>query len=149
VIGQRTAYAYTNEVTTDSLLELAEVVRQAATENAHQTDINLCKKNARVDLPVRRDPDHVDTSQKTGMVLQANKAARGSIDASDRLVTYRENRQHVIIASSDGFIAEDERMYLTALVHVVVSRGDVVQTDTKRSAASQAGNSLMQALSRR
>jgi TldD protein len=129
VIGQRTAYAYTNEVTTDSLLELAEVVRQTAAEHSHQTDINLCKKNARVDLPVRRDPDHVDTSQKTGMVLQANKAARG-FDRCIRqvLVTYRENRQHVIIASSDGFIAEDERMYLTALVHVVVSRGDVVQT---------------------
>ena len=129
VFGQRTAYAYTNEVTTDSLLELAGIVRQAAAENSQHTDINLCKKNARIDLSIRRDPDRMDASQKAGMVLQANKAARAFNRCIRQvLVTYRENRQRVIIASSDGCIAEDERMYLTALVHVVASQGDVVQT---------------------
>ena len=41
---------------------------------------------------------------------------------------YRENRQQVLIANSDGVLAEDERLYLTAFVQVVASDGDVVQT---------------------
>ena len=129
VFGQRTAYAYTNEITTESLLELAGAVMQAAAGSAHYGDINLCRRTAHTVFPIRRDPDQIDTSRKTDMVLQANKAARG-IDKSIRQVqvTYRENRQRVLVASSDGCIAEDERMYLTALVHVVAARDDVVQT---------------------
>ena len=44
------------------------------------------------------------------------------------MVTYRENRQQVLIANSEGVVAEDERVYLTALVHVVAADGNVVQT---------------------
>jgi TldD protein len=44
------------------------------------------------------------------------------------MVVYRENRQKVLIAHSGGVAAEDERMYLTALVHVVAADGDVIQT---------------------
>jgi TldD protein len=122
-------YAYTNVLTTDSLLELADAVRQAGTGAAHGSVINFSKKISGVDLAVKLRPEAVDTSRKTMMVLDANRSAR-MFDPSIRqvLVTYRENRQHVIIANSDGFIAEDERMYLTALVHVVAARGDVVQT---------------------
>jgi len=63
------------------------------------------------------------------MVLQANRVAR-SFDPRIRqaMVTYRENRQQVLIANSDGELVEDERMYLTALVQVVAADGDVVQT---------------------
>jgi TldD protein len=129
VFGQRTAYAYTNEVTTTSLLELADAVRQAATQGRSHAVIELVKKKPNAVLPLQKDPEGVETSQKVEMVLRANKTSR-AFDSriKQALVTYRENRQQVIIANSDGFIAEDERMYLTALVHVVAAQGDVVQT---------------------
>jgi TldD protein len=44
------------------------------------------------------------------------------------MVTYRESRQQVVIANSDGAMVEDDRLYLTALVHVVAADGDVIQT---------------------
>ena len=129
IFGQRTAYAYTNELTTASLLEVADAVRQAATGEIHRSNINLIRKKPRMDQPVMKAPENVETSWKAGMVLQANRIAR-SFDPRIRqaMVTYRENRQTVIIANSDGELAEDERMYLTALVHVVAADGDVVQT---------------------
>lgn len=129
IFGLHTAYAYTNELTTASLLELADAVRQAAAGEIHRANINLVRKNPRVDLPVTKAPENVETSWKVGMVLQANRVAR-SFDPRIRqaMVTYRENRQQVLIANSDGELAEDERMYLTALVHVVAADGDVVQT---------------------
>jgi TldD protein len=129
VFGRRTAYAYTNDVTTDSLLELADAVRQAGMSERHQLVTDLSKKTSGIDLAVKQHPETMDTSRKTMMVLDANKAAR-MFDPNIRqvLVTYRENRQQVLIANSDGFIAEDDRMYLTALVHVVAARGEIVQT---------------------
>lgn len=129
IFGLRTAYAYTNELTTASLLELADAVRQAAAGEIHRANINLVRKNPRVDLPVTKAPENVETSWKVGMVLQANRVAR-SFDPRIRqaMVTYRENRQQVLIANSDGELVEDERMYLTALVQVVAADGDVVQT---------------------
>jgi len=129
VFGKRTAYAYTNDITIGALLEMADAVRQAASGDAHQRTINLCRKQPRFDLPIKKAPEQVDASHKAGMVLKANAAAR-SYDPRIRqaMVAYRENRQQVLIANSNGFLAEDERMYLTAVVHVVAADGDVVQT---------------------
>lgn len=129
IVGQRTAYAYTNELTTGSLLEIADAVRQAATGDIHQPTATLIKANPRVDLPVRQAPEGVDASRKVAMMLQANRVAR-SFDPRIRqaMVSYRENRQRVLMANSDGVLAEDERMYLTALVHVVAADGEIVQT---------------------
>ncbi|MFA5073529.1 MAG: TldD/PmbA family protein [Nitrospirota bacterium] len=129
VADYRTAYAYTNHLAMESLLELAEAVRQT-TNNGHQhRDINLIRKKNTGNSCIRRDPADVDTTSKTAMVLEANRIAR-SIDRRIRqvLVVYRENRQKVLIANSDGFLAEDDRMYLTALVQVVAADADVIQT---------------------
>jgi len=129
IFGQRTAYAYTNELTTASLLEVADAVRQAATGEMHHANINLIRKQSRFDQAVIKAPETVETAWKVEMLLEANRIAR-SFDPRIRqaMVTYRENRQKVLIANSDGELAEDERMYLTALVHVVAADGDVVQT---------------------
>jgi TldD protein len=129
VFGLRTAYAYTNELSTKALLETADAVRQAASGGSFVSVINLCAKKPPVDFVISRSPGEVETARKVEMVLQANRAAR-SFDPRIRqaLVSFREHRQQVLIATSDGCIAEDERLYLTALVHVVAAEGDVVQT---------------------
>ena len=129
VHGQHTAYAYTNEISTDALMGIADAVRQAASGGAPRAEISLVRKKAGIDLPVLKAPEDVDAAGKAGMVLRADSAAR-AVDPRIRqvMVNYRENRQRVLIANSDGFITEDERMYLTALVHVVAADGTVVQT---------------------
>ena len=129
IFGQRTAYAYTNELTTESLLEIADAVRQAASNGSPGRDIRLIKKKPRTNFSVEKDPADGTTAGKVALVLNANKIAT-SADKRIRqaLVSYREHRQRILIANSDGFIAEDERNYLTALVHVVAADGAVVQT---------------------
>ncbi len=129
IFGQRTAYAYTNELTTESLLEIADAVRQAASKGARGAVVDLTRKRPRRDFSVLTNPRDVETSRKVDIVLNANKIAT-SIDRRIRqaLVTYREQCQQVLIANSDGVLAEDERNYLTALVHVVAADGTVVQT---------------------
>ncbi len=132
LFGRRTAYAYSNEVTTSSLLELADAVSQASAGSGGQAGpqvINLSKKKPVVDFVIRRAPETTATARKVALVNSANTAAR-AVDPRIRqvLATYRENRQQVIIVNSEGFIAEDDRRYLTAMVHVVATDGDVIQT---------------------
>jgi TldD protein len=130
IFGARTAYAYTNELTTGSLLEIANAVRQAATTSGpHSTMINLTRARPRIDLPVGKAPEAMPVYGKVAMVLRADSLAR-AVDSRVRqaLVVYRENRQHVLIAHSGGGLVEDERMYLTAMVQVVAADGERVQT---------------------
>jgi TldD protein len=129
IFGHRTAYAYTNDLTTASLLELADAVRQAARGGTVVSDISMSRIKPLVDYRIIKEPEGIDAARKAEMVLKADRIAR-SFDRRIRqaLVTYREHRQKVTIASSDGRISEDERLYLTALVHVVAADEDVVQT---------------------
>jgi len=129
IFGQRTAYAYTNELTTESLLEIADAVRQAAIQGSPREVLNLRRIKPRTNYSIIKAPRDVETAQKVEIVLRANRIAT----TSDRhirqaLVSYREHFQQILIANSDGFLAEDERTYLTALVHVIASDGNVVQT---------------------
>lgn len=128
--GHRTAYAYTNELTTAALLELADAVSLSAGRDAGaETLLNLVRRRPSVQFSVRRSPDDVSRDEKAAMVIRANRIAR-SADPRIRqvTVTYREARQQVLIADSTGFIAEDDRRYLTAAVHVVAAGNSVVQT---------------------
>lgn len=130
VFSGRSAYAYTNELSQGSLERLADAVSQAGSGGERDTAvIDLTKKRPRHDFIIKKDPSVEWTDGKVGIVRSANAAAR-SVDPRIRQVTisYRENRQAVLIANSDGFIAEDERIYLTALAHVVAMDRGVIQT---------------------
>jgi TldD protein len=130
LFGQHTAYAYTNDLTTSALLDLADAVSHAAVSGSSRSStIDLCKIKPKVDYKVVKKPETVNMDYKVHMVLNADRIAR-MLDRRIRqaLVTYREHRQQVTIVSSEGRIAEDDRLYLTALVHVVAADGDVVQT---------------------
>lgn len=132
VFGNRTTYAYTNELSRDSLLDLADAVSQAVDGRIspeQHIGMNLSRKNPKGDFVIQKTPDRVQTVHKVALVERANRMA-GSVDRRIRqvMVVYRENRQQTTVAHSDGFIAEDDRVYLTALVQVVAAEGENVQT---------------------
>jgi len=129
IFGHRTAYAYTNELTTESLLEIADAVRHAASQGSPRKILTLKKNKPRTSFSIVKAPRDVDTAQKVEVVLRANRIATTSDHhIRQALVSYREHFQHILIVNSDGLLAEDERTYLTAIVHVVASDGNVVQT---------------------
>ena len=134
IIGMRTAYAYTNELTNDALLEVADAVRQAATSGQPvHAAINLSRRRPHVDFGIKKAPESTPVSDKVAMVLRADSAAR-AVDNRIRqaMVVYREHRQQVLIAHSGGGLTEDERMFLTAMAQVVASDGERFQTGYPR-----------------
>jgi TldD protein len=132
IAGFRTAYAFTNELTTSSLLELADAVSSAvaAREGTHPLSLNLARAYPGAASAIRIPPDSVSIERKVSLVSRANRVARtGDSRIRQVLASYRENRQQVLIANSEGLMREDERNYLTALVHVVAAEeGGTVQT---------------------
>ncbi len=135
VFDGRTAYAYGNDFSESSLLDLADTVSKAAKEKRSESTctedvtINLKKVMPSVDFKIKLDPRDVDIQKKILLVENANKVARGvSRKIKQVSVAYRDSIQNVYIATSEGTITEDERIYTLALVNVVVAEGNILQT---------------------
>jgi len=131
-LRKRTAYAYTNELTTSSLLGLAEGMSRSVSgrEGSGERTIGLHGTSpAGNGSFVKQPPGKVAMDRKADIVKRANHVARNFDPRVHQvLVTYRENCQEVLIATSSGDVFEDTRSYLTAMVQVVASAGGTVQT---------------------
>lgn len=131
----RSAYAYSNDFSEDSLLNLAETVSKASKEKRSESTrtedvaINLKKVSPHVDFKIKLNPQAVDIERKILLVENANKIARAVNQKIKQVsVTYKDSIQNVYIATSEGTITEDERIYTLALINVVAAEGDILQT---------------------
>jgi TldD protein len=132
ISGKRTTYAYTNELTTSSLLELAEAMSRSVSVRQSSGERSIAFLGTPIGGNgsfVKQPPEKVSTDKKAFMVKRANHIAR-NFDPRVRQVqvTYREHCQEILIATSAGEVIEDTRQYLTAMVHIVASDGVTVQT---------------------
>ncbi|GBE40434.1 protease TldD [bacterium BMS3Bbin09] len=130
VFGDRSSYAYSNDFSESSLLDLADAVSRAVREEkGGSPEINLSSVRPSVDFKIKYDPREVDIRKKLQLVENANRAAKDHSSLIKQVsVTYRDSVQNVCIASSDGTIAEDERIHTLALIHVIAADGDILQT---------------------
>ncbi|MBI5098221.1 MAG: TldD/PmbA family protein [Nitrospirae bacterium] len=130
IFGDKSAYAYSNDFSEDSLINIARAVSSAVKEK-RERDIVLDLRSVRpsVDFTIKYNPQDVEIEKKILLLENANKAAKGiSPKIKQVSVIYRDSVQNICIAASDGTIAEDERIYTLALIQVVASEGGNLQT---------------------
>ena len=127
LVGERTFYAHTNEVSADGLMALAKRVSDGVSAERHDGTKKFAP--ARFEAAVKVAPWDVPVSEKLDKVLSANEAARAS-DKRVRqvLVRYGDSFSEVTIANSSGGFWEDQRVQTLFLVHVVAAEGDLIQT---------------------
>ncbi len=143
--GDMTAYAYTNDLGKESLLEIARTVgRTIKTTDRKEYNFDLRKVKPVVDFSFPERPDKVETSRKAEMVESADKATRqvNSELIKQVMVGYGDVIQQVTIANSAGDYVEDERIRTRFLVHAVAGDGAVIQTGYE-AAGSLAGFDLL------
>lgn len=130
IFGYKSAYAFSNDFSEGSLLSIADAVSMAVRENrTNETVIDLRKVRPTVDFRIKYRPDDIQMDRKIALVENANKIAKGvSSHIKQVSVIYRDSVQNICIASSNGKIAEDERIYTLAVIHVVAAEGGVLQT---------------------
>ena len=130
VYGDKSAFAYSNDFSEDSLLDIAGTVGRAVKEGKEAAaTFDLTRVRPSVDFKIKYNPETVEMKKKIALVENANRAAKGiSSKIKQVSVIYRDSLQNVCIATSDGIIAEDERIYSLALIQVIAAEGDVLQT---------------------
>ena len=129
IVGEATAYAYTNDLSLEGLKNAATTAAAAARGNNPPIVIDLCRRNPSFDLPILVRPETVAVADKVAVVEQANRAARKA-DARVRqvIVSYRDVTQKIIIANSAGVWVEDERIRTNLSMNVIAMEDGKIQT---------------------
>jgi TldD protein len=125
----KTAYAYSNDLSRESLIRAAREVGRAASAVASEPPADLTVRRPAVAFSTPLLPSSVPLDRKIRLVREADRAAR-QVDRKIKQVTaiYRDSVQKVQIANSEGFVAQDDRVYTTGIVQVIAVHGDIIQT---------------------
>jgi TldD protein len=124
-----TAYAYTNQLSLEALLALAETVSRGVRGGAFRGDINLCEREKGAGFPIAIHPDQIPLAEKVALVNRADRAARG-FDSRIRQVmaVYRDSQVTTQTANSLGEFREESTTSTLFMVQVVAQDGAVTQT---------------------
>lgn len=124
-----TAFAYSNDLSEKALVDLAETLCRGLKGSKTDITLDLRRSRPEIDFPILIHPDSTPMMDKVRLVKEADKVSR-SFDKRIKQVSvsYRDSLQKILIGNSEGIIAEDERIYTTAVIHVIVSDGGKIQT---------------------
>jgi TldD protein len=133
-----TAYAYTNQLSEESLLLLAETVSRGVRGGAFRGDLNLCERKTGAGFPIAIHPDQIQLAEKVALVNRADRAARG-FDKRIRQVmaVYRDSQAKTQTVNSLGEFHENNTTATLFMVQVVAQEGSVTQTGYEPLGAEQ------------
>ncbi|OQX70758.1 MAG: peptidase C69 [Candidatus Cloacimonas sp. 4484_275] len=127
--GLTAIYAYTNDLSEKSLLATADAVSKAAKGNSSLKSLDLTVRKIDNLHHYKIPNDTVSKEKKIDFIKEINEASRSyhqNITQVD--VSLSEKNQKVLIANSEGLLAEDERNYTRVMVNSVASSGNEKQT---------------------
>ncbi|MCL4458030.1 MAG: TldD/PmbA family protein [Nitrospirae bacterium] len=129
IYNGKTVFAFSNDFAEDMLIDLAGTVSKAASGSEKYGVIDMKKRPPETRFLIKIPPDTVAMSKKIDLIRSGNNAAR-RFDNKIKQVTvvYRDSLQKVKVFTSEGYIAEDERIHTLGMAHVVAVDGEVIQT---------------------
>lgn len=144
VRGDQVGYAYTNVLDRDSLRAAAHVAAEAARGESSREPADLTAPDRRVTHPVKQRPGDADAASLVDLATRADAAARdvpGGV--AQVVVVYAGTEQEMLVANSEGRLADDRRTRTRLVAQVVASRDGLVQTGHEVAGAS-AGHELFE-----
>ncbi len=110
VSGERTGYAYTDDLSAERILHAARTAALIASGPAKTPTVGFQQKAARSLYPVTLPSVDAEITAKVELVMRADSAAR-SYDARIKEVraSYADELRHILIVTSDGTFAEDSQ----------------------------------------
>jgi TldD protein len=112
VRGDTTGYAHTADLSERGLQAAAEAASSAARGADGGTQVVALERHgAAASNGVLILPETVDKGRKAELLARADAAARAESDSIRQVgVSYADSRRRVLVANSDGLLAEDERV---------------------------------------
>jgi TldD protein len=128
VQGSSTAYAYSNRLDREALLEAAAAAASVRDGDTPRV-VDLRRTAPDVVHRAERPAADVSAEKKASWLWEADEVARAH-DPSVRQVAagYGDSVQRLIVATSDGRLVEEERPRIRLVVQVVAARDGVMQT---------------------
>lgn len=144
VSGETTAYVYTNNLTREELLSVADIASRAVKKDCGDIAIDLRKITSGLSDSIVKSPDQVSIDDKVAAVETANKAARKADQRIRQVVVgYGDVVQEVTIANSLGRLVDDKRVRTRLAVNAIAADGSELQTGFEALGGTQ-GFELMQ-----
>src|SRR3981081_1531669 len=110
VSGERTGYAYTDDLSAGRILHAARTAALIASAPAKTSVAGFQKSAARSLYPVRLPSVDAEISAKVELVMRADKAARGYDPRIQEVrASYSDELRNILVVASDGTFAEDSQ----------------------------------------
>ena len=110
VSGERTGYAYTDDLSADRILHAARTAALIASAPAKATVAGFQKAAARSLYPVTLPSVDAEISAKVELVMRADKAARAyDVRIQEVRASYADELRNILVVGSDGTFAEDSQ----------------------------------------
>ncbi len=144
IVGETTGFAHTADLSEEGLTRAAEAAATVAREGGGGV--------RRVELPALRPvapraeilPETVPKQQKLELLARADEAARASGGAVSQVQAgYGDSRRRILVATSDGILAEDDQVRTRFSVSVVATGDTGMQTGFETVARTE-GLELLQ-----
>ncbi|HSK90977.1 MAG TPA: TldD/PmbA family protein [Euzebyales bacterium] len=139
----QTAYAFTNLLTRDALVEAAGIAAAAVSGSQRTRVADLTTVQPPYQHPARRDPAELAGRDLAAIVQRIDESAR-AVDGAVRQVaaSYGDTVQDVLLANSDGHLHRERRVRSRVTARVVAARDGVIQTGLEAPGAA-AGPELL------
>lgn len=133
----KTAYAFSNDSSEDSVIDVAETLSKAFPYSDNNLVLDMRRGKPVADVVIRKFPEEIPIETKIKLMQTADRTAR----ASDKRIkqvsaNYRDSRQNVQIATSEGVVAEDDRVHTFCAVNVIASDGVILETGYETAGGS-------------
>jgi TldD protein len=128
VVGESTGYAHTADLSEASLLAAAEVAAAAARGGGGVREVTLRRRPV-TPPPVAIRPEDLAKAAKVELLRRGESAARGAGNAVKQVMaSVADHRRRILVANSDGLLAEDDITRLRYMVQCVASGDTGMQT---------------------
>src|SRR5216683_1045152 len=110
VVGERTGYAYTDDLSSERILHAARTAALIASGPAKTPSVGFQEKPARSLYPVTLPSVDAEITAKVELVMRADQSAR-SYDPRIQEVraSYADELRNILVVGSDGTLAEDSQ----------------------------------------
>ena len=128
LFGNLAAYAYTDDLSEESLLAAAQAAAAAASGGGQTQVIDLTQRHSPLEFPVLKPFDSLSLADKARMLHRMDEAARGyDPHVSQVIASYGELRRRVWLFNSEGLHVEDDRYIVEVRGMVLAQKNGVIQ----------------------
>ncbi|MFQ6015774.1 MAG: TldD/PmbA family protein [Anaerolineae bacterium] len=130
--GHTAAYAYTDDLSVESLLQAAQGAAAAAKGGGRGRILDFTRRDSPLDFPVEKGFDTMAEQAKADLLHQIDVTARGYDPRVNQVQAgYTELRRRVWIYNSEGLWAEDDRSMVEVRVRVMARKDGIIQRATQ------------------